>query len=190
MMSWSRLRSAFCSDSVGNSSGHSEGLSTILAKITARQAAKGRRAQYRCSVEGCPCVSDVFFADSTLMAWRGILTSMSFFGNWACLRCFHCCVGEDLSTFSVFCSSGCACLNVPRLGALAAATNTCLSSCKSSIFSSTGIISSATSGPSCRESNSRVNALLTAIRAAFARSLQGFASRVLRLATVEDVPNH
>jgi hypothetical protein len=40
--------------SVGNRSGAAEGSSTIWAKMTARAAARGRRAHHRCRVLGWP----------------------------------------------------------------------------------------------------------------------------------------
>lgn len=43
-----------------------------------RVVAKGRRAQYRCSVDGNPCRSDFSRADSLLMVVSGIPVSMSF----------------------------------------------------------------------------------------------------------------
>ena len=54
MMPCRRSRSAFCSSSVGNSSGWADGSSTSWANSTARQAASGRRAHHRCSVDGWP----------------------------------------------------------------------------------------------------------------------------------------
>ena len=78
MMEWRRRRSLRWASSVGNSSGRAEGSSTIEAKRTARQAASGRRAHQRCSVEGWPCRMDFSRADSLLMASRGRSTSMSF----------------------------------------------------------------------------------------------------------------
>ena len=58
---------------------HSDGSSTICAKITARAAANGHRAHHRCSVLGCPCRIDFSRADALLMASSGRATSMSFF---------------------------------------------------------------------------------------------------------------
>jgi len=45
----------------------------------ARQAANGRRAHHKCSVDGCPCRMDFSRAASRLMASSGNATSMSFF---------------------------------------------------------------------------------------------------------------
>ena len=78
MMANNRCRSASCASSVGNSSGHDEGSSTICAKITARAAANGRRAHHRWSVEGCPCRIDFSRAEALLMASSGSATSISF----------------------------------------------------------------------------------------------------------------
>ena len=75
-----RCRSLFCSSSVGNCSGCSEGSSTKLDQITARAAAKGRRAHHRCRVDGCPWRIDFSLADSALIASRGSATSISFLG--------------------------------------------------------------------------------------------------------------
>jgi hypothetical protein len=64
---------------VGNSSGREEGSSTTEAKRTARQAARGRLAHHRCSVDGWPCLMDFSLADAALMASSGRATSISFF---------------------------------------------------------------------------------------------------------------
>jgi hypothetical protein len=50
------------------SSGSDEGSSTIWAKMTARAAARGRRAHQRCKVDGCPCRIDFSLADASLIA--------------------------------------------------------------------------------------------------------------------------
>jgi hypothetical protein len=60
------------------SSGRLDGSSTIEEKSTARQAARGRRAHQRCSVEGCPWRIDFSRADSRLIASSGSATSISF----------------------------------------------------------------------------------------------------------------
>ena len=78
MMPCRRSRSAFCSSSVGNLSGCADGSSTSWANSTARQAASGRRAHHRCSVDGWPWRMDFSRADSRLMSSRGSATSMSF----------------------------------------------------------------------------------------------------------------
>src|SRR5947209_11972678 len=74
----SRSRSCACSCSVGKSSGCSDGSSTREAKSTARQAARGRRAHHKCSVEGWPCRIDFSRAEAVLMATSGNATSISF----------------------------------------------------------------------------------------------------------------
>ena len=74
----SRSRSRLWSASAGNSSGQADGSSTICAKITARAAAKGRRAHHKCRVLGCPCRIDFSRADAALTASRGRATSISF----------------------------------------------------------------------------------------------------------------
>lgn len=43
-----------------------------------RVVAKGRRAQYRCNVDGNPCRSDFSRTDSALMVLSGMPVSMSF----------------------------------------------------------------------------------------------------------------
>jgi hypothetical protein len=43
------------------------------------QAANGRRAHHRCSVDGCPCLIDFSRADASLIAFSGSETSISFF---------------------------------------------------------------------------------------------------------------
>ena len=75
----SLCRSRVCSASVGNLSGQLEGSSTSEAHNTARQAANGRRAHHKWSVEGCPWRMDFSRADSILIASRGRATSISFF---------------------------------------------------------------------------------------------------------------
>ena len=78
MIPRSLFRSIAWSFGVGNSSGHDDGSSTIDAKMTARQDARGRRAHQRCNVDGCPC--RMFFSrlDSLFMSVSGRSTSMSF----------------------------------------------------------------------------------------------------------------
>jgi hypothetical protein len=60
----SRSRSFSCAFSVGKRFGHAEGSSTICAKITARAAARGRRAHHRCSMLGWPWRMDFSRADA------------------------------------------------------------------------------------------------------------------------------
>ena len=73
-----RSRSLFCSSSVGNCSGWEEGSSTSDAQMTARAAARGRRAHHRCRVEGWPWRMDFSRADAALIFSRGNATSISF----------------------------------------------------------------------------------------------------------------
>ena len=73
-----RSRSWLLDSSVGNRSGSAEGSSTIWAKITARAAARGRRAHQRCRVLGWPCRMDFSRLAAALIASRGRATSMSF----------------------------------------------------------------------------------------------------------------
>ena len=75
----SRSRSSCWASSVGNRSGWAEGSSTNEENNTARQAARGRRAHHRCSVDGWPWRIDFSRADSRLIASSGRATSMSFF---------------------------------------------------------------------------------------------------------------
>jgi len=61
----------------GGASG-SSGSSTSEAKMTARQAANGRRAHHRCNVLGWPWRMDFSLALASLMASSSSATSMSF----------------------------------------------------------------------------------------------------------------
>ena len=74
-----RARSASWDSTVGNSSGRDAGSSPSWAKSTARTVASGRRAQYKCSVEGWPWRMDFSRADAALMASSGSDVSISFF---------------------------------------------------------------------------------------------------------------
>ena len=63
-----------------------------LGERTARQAASGRRAHHRCSVEGCPCRIDFSRADSLLIASSGSATSIASActrGPWRSLPVVH-----------------------------------------------------------------------------------------------------
>jgi len=72
------------------------GSSTICENITARAAARGRRAHHRCSVLGCPCRMDFSRAEALLMASSGRATSMSFFCMSFCgVLSFYCCCVFD-----------------------------------------------------------------------------------------------
>ena len=83
-----RLRSASCNSGVGNFSGFSDGSSISDAKSTTRAVAKGRRAQYKCKVEGCPWRIDFSRADSLLIISSGSDTSINFFFSWNTSKIF------------------------------------------------------------------------------------------------------
>ena len=50
--------------------------------MTARAAARGRRAHHKCSVEGCPCRMLFSRAEAMLIASSGSETSMSFLADF------------------------------------------------------------------------------------------------------------